>query len=282
MASRIVMRAAYATGLMLLTSGIAHAQDSSPKSAPIPSLKDCDGCPEMVVVPAGQFTMGSPSAENGRSDDESPQHEVTIPEAFAVGKFEVTFGEWDACVESGGCSHTPDDHGWGRGRQPVINVSWDDAMIYVEWLSKTTGKAYRLLSESEWEFAARAGTATPFATGATITTDQANFDGRFVYGEGQKGIARKQTVPVGSFAANDFGLHDMHGNVVEWVQDCWQDSYNAAPQNGLAWTSGNCVERLMRGGSWNATAKSVRSADRDAYGTGQRNIRVGFRVGRKL
>ncbi len=139
-----------------------------------------------------------------------------------------------------------------------------------------------LLSESEWEYAARAGTSTPFATGQTITTDQANFDGRNVYGGSQKGIARRKTIPVGSFKANSFGVHDMHGNVVEWAQDCWHTNYEGAPVDGSARTGEVCAEYAQRGGTWSSAPRSVRSADRDSYGPGHRNIRIGFRVARNL
>ena len=142
----------------------------------------------MVVVPAGEFMMGSPAGEEGRSDDEGPQRKVTIAKPFAVGKFEVTFAEWDACVAAGGCKHKPDDQGWGRGKRPVINVSWDDiTKEYLPWLSRKTGKTYRLLTEAEWEYAARAGTTTPFSTGQTITPEQANFNGNYTYGGSAKG-----------------------------------------------------------------------------------------------
>ncbi len=166
-------------------------------------FRDCPNCPEMVVVPAGEFMMGSPENEEGRHSDEGPQHRVRIAQPFAVGRFEVTFDEWDACVAGGGCGgYRPDDNGWGRGRQPVINVSWDDAKAYVQWLNRGTGKSYRLPSEAEWEYVARAGTTTPFWTGATISTEQANYDGTYTYGGGKKGEYRQRTVPVGSLPAN--------------------------------------------------------------------------------
>jgi hypothetical protein len=173
----------------------------------------------MVVVPAGSFTMGSPPSEEGRSDSEGPQHRVTIARPFAVGKFEVTFAEWDACVAAGGCSHRPGDQGWGRGNRPVIDVSWNDiTQQYLPWLSRKTGKTYRLLSEAEWEYAARAGTTTAFSTGRTITPEQANFDGNYTYGGSAKGVYRSKTVEVGSFPPNAFGLFDMHGNLWEWCR----------------------------------------------------------------
>ena len=169
-------------------------------------FRDCDACPEMVVVPAGSFMMGSPSSEEGRDDDEGPVHRVTIPAAFAVGKYEVTFSEWEACVAGGGCDgHRPGDLGWGRGQRPVIHVSWKDARSYVGWLSRKTGKQYRLLSEAEWEYSARAGTTGPFHFGSTISTDQANYNGNYgTYGSGRRGSIGEKTVPVGSFPANGF------------------------------------------------------------------------------
>ena len=248
------------------------------------SFSDCAECPEMVVVPAGSFTMGSPASEEGRYDDEGPQHRVTISQPFAVGRYEVTFSEWDACVSAGGCNrHRPDDEGCGRGRRPVMNVSWDDAKSYVSWLSRKTGKRYRLLTEAEWEYAARAGTTGPFHFGNTISTDRANYDGNYTYGPGRKGVYREKTVPVGSFPANRFGLHDVHGNVWEWVEDCWHDSYAGAPSDGSAWTTGGeCSDRVLRGGSWIHSPRYLRSAFRVGYGTGVRYDVNGFRVARTL
>ena len=185
-------------------------------------FRDCPECPELVVVPAGSFRMGSPSHEEGRDDDEGPVHEVRIAEPLAVGVYEVTFSEWDACMRGGSCGgHRPSDRGWGRGNRPVIHVSWEDAQAYVRWLSRKTGEAYRLLSEAEWEYVARAGTATPFHCGSTLSTSQANYDGSFTYGSGRKGTYRGKTVPVGSFAPNRFGVYDVHGNVWEspWSED---------------------------------------------------------------
>ena len=155
---------------------------------PKDTFKECANCPQMIVVPAGSFVMGSPDSEEGHSEAEAPQHMVTFARAFAVGQFAVTFEEWDACVAAGGCKkYRPADEGWGRGRQPVINVSWDDAELYVTWLSSRTGKAYRLLSEAEFEYVTRAGTTTPFWWGASISTEQANYDGRETYGGGLAG-----------------------------------------------------------------------------------------------
>ena len=235
-------------------------------------FRDCPDCPEMVVIPAGAFTMGSPASEVGRNYDEGPQHTVML-RSFAMGVTEVTFDEWDACVRAGGCNgYRPDDEGWGRGALPVINVNWEDAQAYVSWLSESTGAAYRLPSESEWEYAARAGTTTPFHTGSTISTDQAN------YGDGNRGPKF-----VGTFAPNAFGLYDMHGNVWEWVEDCWHGDYGGAPSDGTAWTrGGNWCHRVLRGGSWRSSPQILRSADRLSYSARNRIDLAGFRVSRTL
>ena len=259
------------------------AEASKPKWPEGKKFRDCPDCPELVVVPSGSFDMGSPSWEKGRQKDEGPVHRVTISEPFAAGVYEVTFREWDACHRDGVCSHNPPDAGWGRGDRPVINVSWNDAKEYVRWLSRKTGEDYRLLSESEWEYAARAGTTGPFHFGTTITPDQANYDGRYTYGTGRKGRYRQRTVPVGSFFPNAFGLHDVHGNVREWVEDCWHGSHRGAPVDGSAWMSGgDCGARVLRGGSWFDSPGFLRSADRDRDAIGYRGIIVGFRVSRTL
>ena len=228
--------------------------------------------PEMVVIPAGSFQMGCVSGV-GCHDDEKPVHQVTIPQALAVGKYEVTFEEYDRFTMPTG---RVDDHGWGRGRRPVINVSWQDAKDYVRWLSQETGESYRLLSESEWEYAARAGTGTAYSWGNEIGSGRANCDGC-----GSQWDA-SQTAPVGSFSANGFGLHDMHGNVWEWVEDCWNGSYNGAPSNGSAWQQGECSRRVLRGGSWGDLPGSLRSAYRLRNSTGFRVSYYGFRVARTL
>ena len=245
-------------------------------------FRECPGCPEMVVIRAGAFMMGSSDDEAERTPYERPQHWVTVPRPFAVGKYEVTFAGWDACVAGGGCGgYRPDDEGWGRGRRPAVNVSWDDVKSYVEWLSRKTGQEYRLLSESEWEYVARAGTTGPFHFGRTISTDQANYDGDYAYGSGRKGVARGKTVPVGSFPANGFGLHDVHGNVWEWVEDCWHGDYSGAPADGSAWlSSGDCGKRVLRGGSWFNWPRNLRSALRSGGTAGNRSYSTGFRIAR--
>ena len=252
--------------------------------APGRTFKDCGECPQMVVVPSGWFMMGSPSNEKDRSNDEGPQHRVEIEYRLAVGVYEVTFAEWDACVASGGCNgYRPDDAGWGRGARPVIKVSWKDARSYVSWLSSKTGHSYRLLSESEWEYVARAGTVTPFHFGETISTSQANYDGDYTYGSGRQGVDREKTVSVGSFSPNAFGLYDVHGNVQEWTQDCWNGSYSGAPGDGSSWERGDCSKRVLRGGSWDNYPWLLRSAIRYGNSTaGYRYNFYGFRVARRF
>ncbi|MCH9808402.1 MAG: SUMF1/EgtB/PvdO family nonheme iron enzyme [Alphaproteobacteria bacterium] len=245
------------------------------------SFRDCPTCPEMVVVPAGSFTMGSPKSEKGRyKDEEGPEHEVKISQPFAAGKFEVTWEEWDACVADGGCDNglvkeAGGDNGWGKGHRPVINVNWNDAKAYTVWLSKKTGKPYRLLTEAEWEYAARAGTTTPFWWGGTISKSLAQ------YSQGSWGSAG-QTVPVGSFKPNAWGLFDMHGNVWEWTEDCWNDSYTGAPADGATRTDGDCRRRVIRGGAWANVPNYLRSASRLGGDSPFRVDNTGFRVARSL
>ena len=250
---------------------------SKPKWEVGQKFRDCPGCPELVVVPSGSFMMGSPSGEEGRDGDEGPLHRVSIAEPFAVGVYEVTFAEWDACRRGGGCTHHAYDRGWGRGSRPVIHVSWEDAKSYVRWLSLETGARYRLLSESEWEYVARAGTRTRYHWGDGVGRGRANCAGCGSRWDDER------TAPVGSFSANGFGLHDVHGNVREWVEDCWQGSYAGAPGDGGVWTSGgSCSWRVLRGGSWNNLPGEVRSANRYWIGPGYRFGYVGFRVARTL
>ena len=243
------------------------------------TFQDCPGCPKLVVVPSSSFMMGSPEEEEDRDDDESPTHEVRIGYQLAVGVYPVTFDEWDACVSDGGCGgHEPDDEGWDRGNRPVINVSWEDAKRYVGWLSWKTGKGYRLLSESEWEYVARAGTVTPYWWGDEIGRNRANCDGCGSRWDDEK------TSPVGSFSANAFGLYDMHGNVYEWVEDCWNADYDGAPVDGSAWESEDCdcELRVLRGGSWGGIPRNLRSANRIRHTSGYRYDDIGFRIARTL
>jgi formylglycine-generating enzyme required for sulfatase activity len=252
------------------------AQDKEMTAKPGSDFKECaTGCPTMVVVPSGTFMMGSAESEEGRSGDEGPQHTVTIAKPFAVGKTEVTFAEWDACVSAGACVKAS-DNGWGRGNQPVINVSWDDAKEYVAWLSRITGKEYRLLSEAEWEYAARAGTTTAYSWGDEIGKGNANCDGCGSQWD------KEQTAPVGSFKTNAFGLHDMHGNASEWVEDTWHASYEGAPADGTAWLQGGESWRVVRGGSWGGYPQGLRAADRDSGNTDYHDSSIGFRLARTL
>jgi formylglycine-generating enzyme required for sulfatase activity len=241
---------------------------------PKDTFKECSGCPEMVVVPAGEFMMGWPETEKGYSDNEGPQHKVMIAKPFAVARFELTFAEWDTCVAHSDCSRNPRAPGWGRGRQPVINVSWDEAQRYVAWLSSMTGKSYRLLSEAEWEYAARAGTTTRYSFG----DDEAELGQYAWYRENSNNRAH----PVGEKMPNAFGVFDMHGNVWEWVEDCYHDAYEGAPVDGATWTTGGCAARVIRGGSWNDDPRNLRSAERDRDLAVDRASGLGFRVGRAL
>lgn len=262
-------------------------------------FRDCEACPEMVALPAGSFSIGSPVSEAEREDDEGEyQRRVTL-RRFAIGRFEVTFDEWDACVAAQACetsgqrSENPwgysvgDDEGWGRGDRPAIWVDWQDAQAYVRWLSSTTGHRYRLPSESEWEYAARAGTMTAHPWGDAQRFAYAN-------GDGTQGVDQwaESTAPVGQFRANAFGLYDMHGNVAEWVQDCL-GFYRELPTNGAAYERDGCLDRRVRGGAWWAGDRMLRSADRQqaqiviplSTGVPVPNMPandIGFRVARDL
>ena len=236
-------------------------------ATPLPprTFRDCPVCPEMVIVPAGSFNMGSQPGDEMHTVNEEMEHEVTIAAPLAVGRFEVTFAEWDACVADGGCGgYLPSDYDWGRGDRPVILVSWYDAKAYIKWLTHKTRKRYRLLSEAEWEYTVRAGTDTSYSWGSDIGTNNAN-----CYGCGSD-WDNQQTAPVGSFSPNGFGLYDMHGNVAEWVEDCWHqrytDPFRDAPDDGSAWTTDCYYDghwRAVRGGSWLVSPAKVRSASRD-------------------
>ena len=271
---------------------------------------DCEQCPNMVVVPAGRFTMGSPKSEKDRGEDEGPQRKVKIGQAFAVGKFEVTRGQYAAFVADSGQAVADEcwifeegkvDKRSGRSFRnpgyeqtddhPAVCVSWEDAQAYVQWLTNKTGTTYRLLSESEWEYAARAGSQTRFSFGdddsqlcdagnGADKTAQGSFtdwtwantctDG-YVY-----------TAPVGSFAANNYGLYDMHGNVWERTEDCYHDSYRNAPLDEAAWTTGDCKDRVSRGGGWSDYPAILRSAIRIRITADDRFSLLGFRVARSL
>lgn len=284
-------------GAGLSVTGAVAAADPSVGGV----FRDCAQCPEMVVVPAGQFTMGSPESEAKRAEDEVPQHLVAFDQPLAVGVYEVTreeYGQFASETErpTGGSCWKRAGEKWKQrsnrhwknpgfdqtDRHPVACVSWEDAQAYVRWLGQETGKAYRLLSEAEWEYAARAGTAGPFHTGETLSAEQANYNGTLVYGGGSKEPYRKGTTPVGTFPANGLGLHDMHGNVAEWVEDCWNRSYDGAPVDGSAWESGECGKRMARGGAWFGDPQHARSANRIRFDRNERYDISGIRVARPL
>ena len=256
---------------------VAQEQALKPRD----TFKECDSCPELVVVPAGEFIMGSPESEALRySDNERPQRKVTIAQPFAVGKFEVTLTEWDACVTGGGCKRRPANKSWPREQYPVTDVSWDDAtQEYLPWLSRTTGKTYRLLTEAEWEYAARAGTTSPYWWGAHISLSQANF--KYFYPGGRKAELRGETVVVDSFQPNPWGLYNVHGNAWEWVQDCL-GSYAQAPLDGRTTPDVVGCSRVLRGGHWDSAQEGVRSASRHGIRQDRRSTTIGFRVARTI
>ncbi len=277
-------------------------------AASIAAFRDCPDCPEMVTVPAGSFDMGSPSYEGGRFDHDGPVHRVNIP-AFALGKTEITKGQFAAFVKK--TSYSTGDKCWtsesnkkeSSGRNwrnpgfqqddshPVLCVNWEDAKAYVAWLSKKTGKQYRLPSEAEWEYAARAGTTTPRYWDESQSKDCGYANLMDSTGKAQiqdiTGEAHNctdgytYTAPVGSFKPNRFGLNDMIGNVWEWVDDSWHNNYIGAPTDGSAW-QGDDAKRVNRGGSWTIASQNARSADRSANNSGFRGVGVGFRVARTL
>ena len=269
-------------------------------------IRDCSECPELVGIPKGSFTMGAPQSErvtgtqgvstNAIFDLSLPQQNITINRTLAVGRYEVTFAQWDACVSAGGCNYKPDDHGWGRADRPVINVSWDDVTRqYLPWLNRVSGvdrrpqqEHYRLLTEAEWEYVARAGCSTAFSVNGdckdSISTAEANFVGN-IGCNGTCMSGRGRTIPIGSLnAPNKWGLHDMHGNVWEWVEDCWVDNLRTMPTDGAA-RSSSCTDsgwHVLRGGSLDSIARNLRAASRNKYPANVRNSDGGFRVVRTV
>jgi formylglycine-generating enzyme required for sulfatase activity len=250
---------------MITPSGTA-LQSASPATL----IRDCPLCPEMVPIPAGDFEMG---ATNG-SPFERPVHHVSIRKPFYIGRREVTFDEWDACANEGGCPYRPAAGDSGRGLRPVTDVDWNDAKAYLTWLSAKTGHTYRLPTEAEWEFAARAGSTTAYLWGSSFEKDRANC-------VDCNTIALGKAVESGTFGANGFGLFDMAGNAAEWVEDCWNETYNGAPADGSAWNKPNCRERVLRGGSFNSDKRYVRSSARFKYDYDVRYYANGFRAVRE-
>jgi formylglycine-generating enzyme required for sulfatase activity len=233
-------------------------------------LADGGAGPLMVVIPAGTFGMGSRGLSG--EPNERPEHQVQV-DGFLIGATEVTFTDFDRFVRAAG-RRSPDDFGWGRGRRPVVDVTWDDAQDYAQWLSRQTGRRYRLTSEAEWEFAARGGTDSSYWWGHAPESGRA-----LCFGCGTP-LDGRSTAPVGSFEANPFGLHDTAGNVLEWTQDCYQPNYDGAPSDGSAWVSPGCSARVARGGAFNRPAKSMRSAARVEFPPDTRVNMLGFRLAR--
>ena len=257
----------------VLTAGAEHALK------PLEPFKECakdTHCPVMIVVPPGLFMMGSTTTEEDHDADESPQHEVMISEPFAVSRFDVTFDEWDTCIAYGDCDPRIADSFWGRGQQPVINLNWNDAQRYVAWLSRMTGKPYRLLTEAEYEYATRAGTQGRYPWGNEIGENNANCsDCGTEWGP-------TRPAPVGSFPPNRFGLFDMVGNVFKWVEDCYHSNFVGAPADGSAWIGSDCNHRVGRGGAFNYVPRILRSANRFEGDASERFNIVGFRIARTL
>jgi formylglycine-generating enzyme required for sulfatase activity len=283
---------------------------------PKDSFRECANCPELVVVPAGSFTMGSPESDKDRRNDEGPQHRVTIGKPFAVGKFHLTVDQFAAFAaesdyDTGSKCRTFEDgkveersgRSWRNpgfaqsGSHPAVCLSWYDAKAYMDWLARKTGKTYRLLTEAEWEYAARARTDPGAYSRYSFGDDESDL---CRYGNGADQMAKSTvagasnwtiapcndghayTSPVGSFAANAFGLYDMQGNARQWTEDCYHDDYAGAPSDGSAWTSGDCSRRVLRGGSWSVGPGELRAAFRVSGTAGFRSRNDGFRVGRTL
>jgi formylglycine-generating enzyme required for sulfatase activity len=245
------------------------------ESRPGRAFRDCPECPEMIVVPAGSFVMGTPESEPGREPHEGPQRTVKV-RPFAIGKYEVTFGQWDLCVAERACPPPGlDPYFPGRDRHAVTSVSWIGAQRYVDWLVKRTGKRYRLPSEAEWEYAARAGTTTAHYWGAEVGQGNTNCDGCGSRGD-------KTSAEIGSFPPSPFGLHDMLGNVSELVQDCWAPDYTAAPVDGSPRRDAECDNRIWRGGNYSDPASRVRAGSREPIPPRQMSMAAGFRVARSV
>lgn len=247
-------------------------------------FQDCDVCPRMVKIPKGSFYMGSDEDEAGRTQYEGPRKKVKIKKPFAAGKFEITFDDWAACVADGACRKAKKDEGWGRGKRPVIFTDWKDTQKYLKWLSEKSGYTYRLLSEAEWEYAARAGSEYPYSWGQRADHNKANFGNATCCSGAAAGRDKweNQTAPVGSFPPNAFGLYDMHGNVYERVSDCWNPSHEDSPRDGSPRLDGDCSAHIIRGGSWISSPEFIRAAERDAYHGYYRTAVLGFRVARDL
>lgn len=241
-------------------------------------FRDCPECPEMIVLPKGIATLGASDTDPEHHHHELPAHQVSITYPLAIGRFEVSFAEWDACATAGMCRKDVNQPSWGRyGQHPVVNVDWRDTQIYLVWLKKVSGIEYRLLTEAEWEYAARAGKSTRYAWGDALTQDQANCSNCATT---PQELATRST---GAFPANAFNLFDMHGNAAEWVEDCWHNGYQGAPQDGSAWLN-QCDEgrRVLKGGAWNTPAQDLRAAARTRETWDKHAEHIGFRIARVL
>ena len=257
---------------MLAWMGPAAAAENSGGLQPGDEFRDCPLCPEMVVIPAGKFIMGS---KKGRKR-ELPQHRVRIPKPLAIGRFEVTFSEFDACFAAGGCKKKPFDRGWGRGKRPGMNVLIGDIAEYAAWLSKKSGARYRLPTEAEWEYAARAGTSSGYWWGDQMRAGAANCRKCGTHWSGQK------TAPVGRFEANPWGIYDMHGNVLEITSDCWNTSHVNAPGDGTGRIDGDCKSRVVKSGAWYYLPKVSRSSSRVRNDVRIISYFIGFRLVREM
>jgi len=255
--------------IFLSASAPALAQDALAAGT---VFKDCDTCPELLVVPPGLFVMGL----GGKTPREGPPHRVIIAKPFAIGRFEVTFDQWGACQTGGGCSHDPDDHQWGRGTRPVINVDFNRVAEYINWISAKTGYQYRIPSEAEWEYAHRGGTVTAYPWGDDVGINKANCK------DCKSKWSAHSTAPVGSFQPNPFGLYDTAGNAFEWVADCWNPTHEGAPADGSARTDGDCSLRVIRGGSFYYYKKVARSSYRAKNPAIVKSYWLGFRVAHDL
>ncbi|WP_375204696.1 SUMF1/EgtB/PvdO family nonheme iron enzyme [Hyphococcus sp.] len=267
-------------------AGSETGDETAPQSASAETtsgdyFRDCANCPDMATIAAGSFKMGAPQSEVGAGAAERPMRDVSFSYGFALSAREITYAQWDACVADGGCVYKAPDHGWGRADRPVVSVSYDDARVYAAWLSEKTGEAYRLPTEAEWEYAARAGSSSPFSFGANVRASQANYNGEYPY-SGEPETFRGRTTPAGSFAPNAFGLYDMHGNAWEWTADCWTQSHAGAPADGSAAMTGDCSKHVLKGGAWNTGGWRLRSAHRIGKSSGAREFDNGFRVARDL
>ncbi|MEO0397938.1 MAG: formylglycine-generating enzyme family protein [Pseudomonadota bacterium] len=273
--------------VLAMAASLDASADAARRPAPAGDLfRDCDDCPLMARAPAGSYAIGSPLGEASRTDAEGPMKAVQFESGFAIGAYEVTFAEWDACVADGGCrAYRPSDLGWGRGSRPVLNVSYYDALDYAAWLSGKTGARYRLPSEAEWEYAARAGGEGPFSFDGEVLSDaRANYHGAHAY-NGPAGRFRQKTTPVGQFPKNAFGLYDVHGNVWEWTADCWAADHDAQRQDGAplsAADDADCTRRVTKGGAWNSGGWRLRAAYREGQTIDKRSYAIGFRVVREI